>query len=43
MARPSKIQLRNIMKRAKRLERGGYSKKRALEESWRIHRMQKNR
>ena len=43
MAKVSKVNLRNIMKIAKKLERGGYSKKRALEESWRIHKMQKNR
>lgn len=43
MPRASKVQLRNIMKRAKKLEKGGYSKKRALKESWRIHKMQKNR
>lgn len=43
MARVSKVVLRNIMRRAKKLEKGGYSRRSALRESWRIHRMAKNR
>ena len=43
MGKLSKVNLRNIMRKANEFEKLGYTKKRALEESWRFHKMLKNR
>jgi len=43
MPRASKVELRNIMKDANKMEKGGYSKSKAMKEAWRTHKMRKTR